>query len=143
QAAVADSPKRGLPNLQHVVVVDGDGANAFGRMLLQGGGWGEPAASRETSALAPGDLAVMMFTSGTSGLPKGVMHTCNTLLACNQALASRFGLTTDDVLLACSPVGHMTGYAAVMVLGVYLGSTVVLQDVWEAKRGVALMAAEG
>ncbi|TMH02162.1 MAG: cyclohexanecarboxylate-CoA ligase [Betaproteobacteria bacterium] len=142
-AAMAESLKRSLPKLQHVVVVDGDGPNAFDRVLLQGGERVEPAASRETSALASGDLAVMMFTSGTTGSPKGVMHTCNTLLACNKALSGRFGLTTDDVLLACSPVGHMTGYAAVMILGIYLGSTVVLQDIWEAKRGVTLMAAEG
>ena len=142
-AAMAESLKRSLPKLQHVVVVDGDGPNAFDRVLLQGGERVEPAASRETSALASGDLAVMMFTSGTTGSPKGVMHTCNTLLACNKALSGRFGLTADDVLLACSPVGHMTGYAAVMILGIYLGSTVVLQDIWEAKRGVTLMAAEG
>jgi cyclohexanecarboxylate-CoA ligase len=140
--AMAENLKRRLPNLEHVLVVDGDGANAFDRVLLRGAARVE-AAPHAVSGLAPDDLAVMMFTSGTTGSPKGVMHTCNTLLACNQALASRFGLTTDDVLLACSPVGHMTGYAAVMVLGVYLGSTVVLQDVWEAKRGVALMAAEG
>ena len=142
-AAMAESLKRSLPKLQHVIVVDGDGPNAFDRVLLQGGERVEPAASRETSTLAPGDLAVMMFTSGTTGSPKGVMHTCNTLLACNKALSGRFGLTADDVLLACSPVGHMTGYAAVMILGIYLGSTVVLQDIWEAKRGVTLMAAEG
>ncbi|HMC16978.1 MAG TPA: AMP-binding protein [Albitalea sp.] len=142
-AAMAESLKRSLPKLQHVVVVDGEGPNAFDRVLLQGGKRVEPAPDRETSALAPGDLAVMMFTSGTTGSPKGVMHTCNTLLACNKALSNRFGLTTDDVLLACSPVGHMTGYAAVMILGIYLGSTVVLQDIWEGKRGVTIMAAEG
>ena len=64
-------------------------------------------------------------------------------MACNNALAGRFGLVADDVLLACSPLGHMTGYAAVMLLGVRLGATVVLQDIWEVQRGVALMAAEG
>ncbi|GAC1354969.1 MAG: hypothetical protein NVSMB34_07650 [Variovorax sp.] len=143
-AAMAEGLKASLPKLQHVVVVDGEGANAFDRMLLlQGSHRVEAADSRATSALAPDELAVMMFTSGTTGSPKGVMHSCNTLLACNKALAGRFGLTSDDVLLACSPVGHMTGYAAVMVLGVYLGSTVVLQDIWEARRGVTLMAAEG
>src|SRR5438067_3448727 len=56
-AAMAESLKRSLPKLQHVVVVDGDGPNAFDRLLLQGGERVEPAASRETSALAPGDLA--------------------------------------------------------------------------------------
>ena len=142
-AAMAQSLKRQLPKLQHVLVVDGTGDNAFDRVLLQGSVRVEAASGRAGAALDPGDLAVMMFTSGTTGSPKGVMHTCNTLLACNKALSGRFGLTCDDVLLACSPVGHMTGYAAVMVLGVYLGSTVVLQDIWEAKRGVTLMAGEG
>ena len=142
-AAMAESLKRALPKLQHVLVVDGAGDNAFDRVLLQGTVRVEAASSRAGAALDPGELAVMMFTSGTTGSPKGVMHTCNTLLACNKALSGRFGLTSDDVLLACSPVGHMTGYAAVMVLGVYLGSTVVLQDIWEARRGVTLMAAEG
>jgi cyclohexanecarboxylate-CoA ligase len=142
-AAMAESLKRRLPKLQHVLVVDGAGDNAFDRALLQGTVRVEAAGGRAGPAPDPGELAVMMFTSGTTGSPKGVMHTCNTLLACNKALSGRFGLTSDDVLLACSPVGHMTGYAAVMVLGVYLGSTVVLQDIWEAKRGVTIMAAEG
>ena len=56
------------------------------------------------------------------------------------ALAGRFGLTVDDVLLGCSPLGHMTGYAAVMMLGLRLGGTVVLQDLWEVKQGVTIMA---
>ena len=142
-AAMGESLKRSLPKLQHVIVVDGSGDNAFDRLLLQGSVRVEAAATLAEAALAPDELAVMMFTSGTTGSPKGVMHTYNTLLACNRALTGRFGLTPDDVLLACSPLGHMTGYAAVMVLGLYLGATVVLQDIWEAKRGVALMSAEG
>ncbi|MEZ2294953.1 AMP-binding protein [Variovorax sp. RCC_210] len=144
-AAMAASLKGRLPKLQQVLVVDGQGDDAFDRVLLGGTVRVEPPAmaSRTPSVLQPGDLSVMMFTSGTTGSPKGVMHTSNTLLACNRALSERFGLTTDDVLLACSPVGHMTGYAAVMMLGIYLGSTVVLQDIWDGKRGVALMAAEG
>jgi cyclohexanecarboxylate-CoA ligase len=84
-----------------------------------------------------------MFTSGTTGSPKGVMHSTNTIVACNNALAGRFGLTSNDVLLACSPMGHMTGYAAVMLLGIRLQATVILQDIWEAKKGVEIMAAEG
>ncbi|SEB22011.1 AMP-binding protein [Variovorax sp. YR216] len=142
-AAMAEDLRKKLPKLQQVIVVDGDGPNAFDRLLLQGSHRVEAAASPHESALAAEEMAVMMFTSGTTGSPKGVMHSCNTLLACTKALSGRFGLKADDVLLACSPVGHMTGYAAVMLLGVYLGSTVVLQDIWEARRGVTIMAAEG
>jgi cyclohexanecarboxylate-CoA ligase len=141
--AMAAALRSALPKLAHVVVVDGQGANSFERMLLSGDGRLPAAAGEAESALKGGDLAVMMFTSGTTGSPKGVMHSSNTLAACNNALAGRFHLAHDDVLLACSPVGHMTGYAAVLLLGVRLGGTVVLQDVWEARRGVAIMADEG
>jgi cyclohexanecarboxylate-CoA ligase len=124
-------------------VVDGDADNSFDRCLLGSSARVEASPSAVTSALPASALAVLMFTSGTTGSPKGVMHTSNTLIACNNSLAGRFGLVADDVLLACSPLGHMTGYAAVMMLGVRLGATVVLQDIWEVQRGVALMAAEG
>jgi cyclohexanecarboxylate-CoA ligase len=142
-AAMAEALQRELPALQHVIAVDGDGDDGFERRLQSGTARVEPVRRPARSALAPDDLAVVMFTSGTTGSPKGVMHTTNTLVACNNALAGRFGLSTDDVLLACSPLGHMTGYAAVMLLGMRLQATVVLQDIWEAKRGVDIMATEG
>jgi len=140
-AAMAYALQRELPALKHVIVVDGEGDDSFDRVLLSGSARVEPAPTNPV--LAPDATAVVMFTSGTTGSPKGVMHSTNTLLACNRSLAGRFGLQTDDVLLACSPLGHMTGYAAVMLLGLSLGATVVLQDVWEAKRGVTIMADEG
>lgn len=140
-AAMAYSLKADCPKLQHVIVVDGDGDDSFDRLLLSGSARVE--ATPTQPELDPGAMAVVMFTSGTTGSPKGVMHTTNTLLACNRALAGRFGLVSDDVLLACSPLGHMTGYAAMMLLGISLGSTIVLQDVWEAKRGVQIMGDEG
>ena len=88
-------------------------------------------------------MAVLMFTSGTTGSPKGVMHCLNTLMACNVALAGRFGLDENDTMLVCSPLGHMTGFAAGMLLGFKIGATVIFQDVWDPKRGVAIMAEEG
>jgi cyclohexanecarboxylate-CoA ligase len=141
--AMAARLKPDLPKLRHVVVVDGEGANSFDKCILAASERIEAPTGGAASASRPDELAVMMFTSGTTGSPKGVMHTTNTLVACNNALAGRFGLHADDVLLGCSPLGHMTGYAAVMMLGVRLGATIVLQDIWEPRRGVALMAAEG
>jgi cyclohexanecarboxylate-CoA ligase len=142
-AAMARSLQATLPSLQHVIVVDGDGPDGFEAALLGGSGRVDAAPGAATAALQPDDLAVLMFTSGTTGSPKGVMHTLNTLMACNRSLAGRFHLQDDDVLLACSPMGHMTGYAAIFLLGISLGGTVVLQDVWDARQGVAMMAAEG
>ena len=141
--AMAEGMRAGLPKLEHVVVVDGAGENGFARRLLQGSERVLPAKTLAESALQPDDLAVLMFTSGTTGSPKGVMHTSNTLIACLNSLAGRFGLDEHDVMHVASPMGHMTGYAAVMLLGIRLAATIVLQDVWEVKQGVAIMLKEG
>ena len=141
--AMAEGMRAGLPKLEHVIVVDGTGANGFQRCMLQGNDRVPPAPSPAESPLQPDDLAVLMFTSGTTGSPKGVMHTSNTLIACLNALSGRFGLDSDDVMHVASPMGHMTGYAAVMLLGIRLAATIVLQDVWEARQGVTIMLKEG
>lgn len=138
-AAMARALQKDLPALQHVIVIDEEGAGGFEQALLSG----EERVGVAEAALAADDLAVIMFTSGTTGSPKGVMHDSNRLVACNESLAGRFGLGAGDVLLGCSPLGHMTGYAAVLLLGLRLGGTVVLQDIWEPRQGVAIMAREG
>ena len=142
-AAMGRALRAECPQLQQVIVVDEDGPDGFEARLLAGRARVGPAARAADAALQPDDLAVLMFTSGTTGSPKGVMHTINTLVACNNSLAGRFGLGDDDVLLGCSPLGHMTGYAAILLLGLRLGGTVVLQDIWEARQGVQIMADEG
>ncbi len=143
-AAMAEGMRGELPYLKHLIVVDGAGDSGFERVILSGGPGGEAASSAgPSSALGPDDMSVVMFTSGTTGEPKGVIHTSNSLVGCTKALAQRFGLHDQEVLLVASPVAHMTGYAAVVLLSIYLGGTMVLQDVWEPKRGVALMVREG
>ena len=107
------------------------------RALLSGAERLRPPPIGEIGALPADEMAVLMFTSGTTGSPKGVMHCLNTLMACNIALAGRFGLDASDTMLVCSPLGHMTGFAAGMLLGLKIGASVIFQDVWEPKRGVA------
>jgi cyclohexanecarboxylate-CoA ligase len=141
--AVARALQPSLPKLEHIIVVDGAGPDSFERRLLSGAERLEPPPIGEIGALPTDEMAVLMFTSGTTGSPKGVMHCLNTLMACNIALAQRFGLDETDVMLVCSPLGHMTGYAAGMLLGLKIGATVIFQDLWEPRRGVALMASAG
>ena len=131
-----------LPELSHVVVVDGLAANSFDSFLNAEDLDPRLFSPVSSKALSPDDLAVLMFTSGTTGSPKGVMHTNNTLVSCMNALSHRFGVGQDDVYLASTPVGHMTGYVAVVLIGLRNGGKVVLQDFWDAKQGVAIMVAE-
>lgn len=140
---MANSLRPKLPKLKHVFIVDGEGANSFDQGLLSGSERLGPPPVGKIGALPADQMAVLMFTSGTTGSPKGVMHCLNTLMACNVALAERFGLDASDTMLVCSPLGHMTGFAAAMLLGLKIGASVIFQDVWEPKRGISIMANEG
>src|SRR5277367_567933 len=141
--AMVASLRPSLPKLQHVIVVDGEAANSFDRTLLSGAELLSPPPIGDSGALPADEMAVLMFTSGTTGSPKGVMHCLNTLMACNIALAGRFGLDESDTMLVCSPLGHMTGFAAGMLLGLKIGATVIFQDIWDPKRGVSIMVEDG
>lgn len=141
--AMAKSLQPVLPTLRQIIVVDGEGPNSFEAALMSSPERLPPPPAGDIGALPGDEMAVLMFTSGTTGSPKGVMHCLNTLMACNVALAERFGLDAGDTMLVCSPLGHMTGFAAGMLLGFKIGASVVFQDVWEPKRGVTIMADEG
>jgi cyclohexanecarboxylate-CoA ligase len=141
-SVMAETLKTQLPRLRHVVVVNGEGETGFERAMLSGTEVVPATQDRSAIAAHGDDMAVLMFTSGTTGSPKGVMHSHNTLIACMNALSGRFGLNCDDVFLASTPVGHMTGFVAVVLIGLRQGGTVVLQDVWDGKQGVAIMARE-
>jgi len=140
--AMAAALRPGLPKLEHVIVVDGEGSNSFDAALQSGEERLAPPPAGAIGALAADEMAVLMFTSGTTGSPKGVMHCLNTLMACNVSLAGRFKLDASDTMLVCSPLGHMTGFAAGMLLGLKIGASVVFQDIWEPGRGVTIMADE-
>jgi cyclohexanecarboxylate-CoA ligase len=141
--AMARSLQPQLSMLKHIIVVDGDGPSSFNAALLSGDERLGPPPIGDIGALPSDQMAVLMFTSGTTGSPKGVMHCLNALMACCIGLGGRFGLDANDTMLVCSPLGHMTGFAAGMMLGLKIGATVVFQDIWEPKRGVSIMAREG
>ncbi|WP_179403728.1 class I adenylate-forming enzyme family protein [Burkholderia guangdongensis] len=60
----------------------------------------------------PDQVVYLAFTSGTTGTPKGVMHSDNTLLANGRALVSDWKQTSDTVLLTLSPLSHHVGTVA-------------------------------
>jgi fatty-acyl-CoA synthase len=77
------------------------------------------------------DLAVLPYTSGTTGLPKGCMHTHGTIM--HNALAS--GLwgtgTPENVTLCVVPMFHITGMVSLMHTNIFLGSCLVIMPRWD------------
>ena len=83
------------------------------------------------SQATPDDLAVLPYTSGTTGLPKGCMHTHRSLMP-NVVGAGVWGLsTTESVSLAVVPMFHITGLMYSVLASVYQGLTAVLMPRWD------------
>ena len=137
--------KPSLPHLQHVVVVDGKGANSF-EALLSGPEWEkDPQAATLLKQHRPGpdDVTQLIYTSGTTGEPKGVMHTANTTMANIIPYAERLHLNAQDVVLMASPMAHQTGFMYGLMMPIMLKSSAVILDVWEPLRAIDLIRQEG
>jgi acyl-CoA synthetase (AMP-forming)/AMP-acid ligase II len=88
---------------------------------------------------AADDLHIVLFTSGTTAKPKGVMHSFNTFVTCAKGLAKRFALTPDDICLMPSPLMHNTGLQNGALIPAVTGCASVLQEVWEPNAGLELI----
>jgi cyclohexanecarboxylate-CoA ligase len=126
--AMAAEVQANLPGLRHVFVAGGQGEAAFDRLLEP---QGDPAALVQ-APLAADDVIQLLYTSGTTGEPKGVTHTSNTMLSNLAPFAERLGLGADDVIHMPSPLAHQLGFMYGIVLPVMLGATAVLQDIFTA-----------
>lgn len=126
-----------LPHLKHLVVVDGDGPDSFANCLQRA-----DLPPARGPAIGPDDVALLMYTSGTTGEPKGVMHTSNTLFSNLHAYIERMELKDSEVVLGASPMAHLTGYGYLVTLPILLNATIVLQDIWEPKRALQIARQE-
>ena len=79
----------------------------------------------------PQDVAVLPYTSGTTGLPKGCMHTHASIM--HNAVASSIwgGSTFENVVLSVVPMFHITGMVSVMHAAIYGGATLVVMPRWD------------
>lgn len=87
----------------------------------------------------PDSTAQLLFTSGTSGEPKGVLHTHGVLTRAARMQAAHLGLTDADRVYVPSPLAHQTGFLYGMWLAITLGATQVLQPIWNAGRALRLL----
>jgi cyclohexanecarboxylate-CoA ligase len=87
--------------------------------------------------------AQVQFTSGTTGEPKGVVHTWNTVYAGFMPSVTALGLTADDVPIGFSPMAHTTGFYLAVSMPTCLGQTAILQDVWDPEVALDLADSYG
>ncbi|WP_382304584.1 AMP-binding protein [Herbiconiux sp. UC225_62] len=87
------------------------------------------------------DVAQLLFTSGTTGEPKGVQHAHRSLGLATAMEVAHLGLTTDDRIYIPSPLAHQTGFLYGLLLSWQRGVASVVQPIWDPK--VALRQAFG
>ncbi|MFJ8244237.1 AMP-binding protein [Peribacillus asahii] len=91
----------------------------------------------------PNDVTEIIFTSGTTGNPKGVMHTHNTLCVSTNYWIERLRLTSDDVMHMASTFAHQTGFGYGVRLPTHYAGTAVYQDIWNPNEFLELIEKEG
>ena len=125
---------RSSPVPRHLLVIDGDDADAFETAFQA-----KPVVDQIPTLMQPNDIAKIMFTSGTTGEPKGVMHTSNTMLAGIDSVCQRLELSASDVVFMPSPFAHSIGFIYGIVTAMVLGAPLITMDIWDPEKAVAMM----
>jgi fatty-acyl-CoA synthase len=140
RALVCDEPLLGLAN---DATKDLDGLSRISISATSTADWDRFAdlsvgASPPPRAHAAGDdLHRLMYTSGTTGRPKGVMLTHSNLMWKNTAHVTEFGFTGADLGLACGPLYHVGALDLTTTSMIAVGATTIIHPTFDAERVVA------
>jgi acyl-CoA synthetase (AMP-forming)/AMP-acid ligase II len=142
--AAADGDK--MPDLERVVVLrtgDGERPTRTSRgeqvvewqaFLQEGGHCSEDVAAGRTASITAGDLSDLVFTSGTTGRPKGAMTTHGQTLRTFATWSEVVGLDQGDRYLIVNPFFHTFGYKAGVLACLMTGATMVPEPVFDVDR---------
>src|SRR3989441_6641179 len=133
-----------LPKLQKMVVL-GEGPRpatvAWHGLLERGVAVSEQALASRAGAVDPEDLAFLMYTSGTTGFPKGVMHNHRVIRNVTDR-AFRLAITEHDVIMMYLPLFHTFAFTEGMLTSMISGARQVLVSTFDPDESLALIARE-
>lgn len=92
--------------------------------------------------LTPDELGLMLYTSGTTGMPKAAMIRHASLAANSEAMATWYGLDAQSRILAIAPMFHITGFVAHLTVALYAGCRLVLIGRFEPEKALAAIRRE-
>jgi 3-phosphoshikimate 1-carboxyvinyltransferase len=134
-AAMAEDLRARVASLEHVIALDAPTAESEPADAGAGAGAG--------AAIGAGSIAQLLFTSGSTGEPKGVLQTHASLNLAARMHIRHFGLTREDVVYIPSPLAHQTGFLYGMWIALMLGAPQVIQTQWDAEAGFEAMRRTG
>ena len=123
-----------LPDLRHIFTVRGDGANDFAALVEEG-------RSRRFARpkVDPLGVKMVLYTSGTTGLPKGVLHSHVAISHILKKSGAYWGMEAGEATLVPSPVTHISGYANGLEAPFVCGTRTILMESWVARSAVDLI----
>jgi cyclohexanecarboxylate-CoA ligase len=129
------------PDLETVVVVDGDAPSSVGGLEVARYATLADAdpATLEPPAVDANDLHALIYTSGTTSDPKGVLHTHNTLLYEERVTADMLGLSGETTVFMASPITHITGVVYALEMPFLRGMDLVVMNEWDPGEAVELI----
>lgn len=131
QAAILDAELSELSSLLHIVVIDGASELPASAKSRQIHSWSDFAGEGENPRSLPrridNDVAAILYTSGSTGNPKGVVLSHRNMVVGAVSVASYIKNTSDDVILAALPFSFDAGFSQ-MTTGFSVGASVVLMD---------------
>ena len=133
-----------LPTLRHTIVLGdepGPDTVPWPVLVASGARVTERALTERAATVDPDATAFLMYTSGTTGFPKGVMH-CHNVVRNVVDRVNRMAITFDDVILMYLPLYHLFGFSEGMLVSLVTGARQVLVDVFEAADCLRLLEAE-
>lgn len=134
-AAMMDRIAPQLPELRHVFYVRGQASGqGFAQLVAHGRGL-----RRNLPGSRPDAVKLLLYTSGTTGRPKAVLHSHNTLARVLDVTFRHLALPGRDVVLMPSPVTHITGYAGALEKPFQLDARAVLMEHWDAEAAAELI----
>jgi len=133
-AAMASRLSTQLPDLRHIFTVRGDGPDDFASLVAEGRG-----ARFDRPVVDPLGVKMVLYTSGTTGRPKGVLHSHVSVARILRNSAAHWGLRPGDATLMPSPVTHISGYANGLEAPFICGTRTVLMESWNAADALQLI----
>jgi fatty-acyl-CoA synthase len=144
-AAMVREIRHQLPKVQRVVVLGDDlpeGSVRWDQMLAAGGEVDDVELAARVAAVEPDAPALLIYTSGTTSLPKGAVHS-HVWLRNNLERAQLLGHTCNDVHLSYLPLFHAFGYSEVSVMACLTGACQVVMEAFDPDEALDLAEAEG
>lgn len=137
-AEMAQRLQAELPALEFAFTVRGGGSDDYASLLGEGAGQ-----NFEPADVDPFGVKMVLYTSGTTGRPKGVLHSHATLEYVLRRSADHWGLQPGETTIMPSPVTHISGYANGLEIPLVRGTRTILMEAWNADEALELIEEHG